>query len=152
MKFIKKYKWLLVIIILLVIIGIVLYYLLFMLYNGDSVYGNRLEGADKVVIKEDLKNNIINLFEEEEIINKTQFNIKGKIVNILVQVPADVTVKVAREKVVSLWEDVALKFNKEQLKYYDFQFFITAPDDNEWLPCLGYKNKNSDTIIWSKGN
>ncbi|MDD2489752.1 MAG: hypothetical protein PHY26_00645 [Bacilli bacterium] len=148
MKFLKKYKWLLIIIVLLIILGILAYYLFFMLYNDSSVYGNRLQGITKNEIKEDLKNDIINNLTKNDEIKEAHIDIKGKIVNIVTNMKENAEL----DEVKLTLESILNKFSEEQLNYYDLQFYITWEENEERIPCMGYKSKKNTFITWNKSS
>jgi hypothetical protein len=148
MKFFKNHKWLLIIIVLLIILGILAFYLFFMLYNESSVYGNRLQGIEKKEIKEDLKNDIINNLENNDEINEVNIDNKGKIINIVTDMKEDTELDEAK----LMLESILNKFSEEQLNYYDLQFYITWEENEERIPCMGYKSKNSTFITWNKSS
>ena len=44
-------------------------------------------------------------------------------------------------------KEIIEKFSKEEIEFYDFQFFIKNEDGNYNL--MGYKNKKNENISWS---
>jgi hypothetical protein len=52
----------------------------------------------------------------------------------------------------SISNDILAKFTTEQKAFYDIQYFLTQSEvkNNTIYPVIGYKNKLSNEIIWSK--
>ena len=146
MKFIKVYKWL-----LLLFLGLLLAVMFFVkdfwFYDNKSSYGNRLEGIENITIKTDLKTDIINSFVELDEINSVSINVRGKIINIII----DVTENVDIEKGKKIATDVLTNFSDEQKSFYDIQFYITQEitSGSNGFPIIGYKNNTSEVIAWN---
>lgn len=150
MKIIKKYKWLLMVLVVLLIIVLTIIYFVF--YNTKSNYGNRLEGINKVLIKEDLKNDLKSTLLSLSEVDKVNIDVKGKIINIIIIVNDDVNI----DKAYQIADSTLIKFSDEILAFYDLQFFVNqkAESIDHSFPIIGYKNKTSNSIIWtlSKGD
>lgn len=144
-KFLNKYK---LTIIMLVFISIsVILFLSFksFIYPEDSksVYGDRLEGIEDVVIT-DLKIKELETFiDDSEMVIDNKMEIHGKIINIIINLNS----KGTEEKAKDLFNDILEKFSEQELEYYDFQYFI----NNEELKYLliGYKNKISEIPVYT---
>lgn len=116
------------------------------LYPDDklTVYGNRLDGIDKVKITDDKKNEIIKMIKEKAGIKDAKINIQGKIINVSITASEKENTK---EEMQKLCTEILLKFSSEEIKFYDFQFFIKNEDLNYNM--IGYKNKISEEISYS---
>lgn len=116
------------------------------LYPDDklTVYGNRLDGIDKVKITDEKKNEIIKMIKEKVGIKDAKINIQGKIINVSITASEKENTK---EEMQKLCTEILLKFSSEEIKFYDFQFFIKNEDLNYNM--IGYKNKISEEISYS---
>ncbi len=145
MKFVERYKWLLILCGSLLIIILVIAYFTF--YNIKSVYGNRLEGINQVLIKEDLKNdfksNLLSLSEVDQV----NIDIRGKIINIIIIIDDGINL----EKAYQIADNLLTRFPNDILAFYDVQFFINLKNEvtDYTFPIIGYKNKNSHNIVWT---
>ena len=111
------------------------------LYPDDklTVYGNRLDGIDKVKITDEKKNEIIKMIKEKAGIKDAKIDIQGKIINVSITASEKENTK---EEMQKLCTEILLKFSSEEIKFYDFQFFIKNEDLNYNM--IGYKNKISE--------
>lgn len=116
------------------------------LYPDDKliVYGNRLDGIDKVKITDEKKNEIIKMIKEKAGIKDAKIDIQGKIINVSITASEKENTK---EEMQKLCTEILLKFSSEEIKFYDFQFFIKNEDLNYNM--IGYKNKISEEISYS---
>ena len=116
------------------------------LYPDDklTVYGNRLDDIDKVKITDEKKNEIIKMIKEKAGIKDAKIDIQGKIINVSITASEKENTK---EEMQKLCTEILLKFSSEEIKFYDFQFFIKNEDLNYNM--IGYKNKISEEISYS---
>ena len=116
------------------------------LYPDDklTVHGNRLDGIDKVKITDEKKNEIIKMIKEKAGIKDAKIDIQGKIINVSITASEKENTK---EEMQKLCTEILLKFSSEEIKFYDFQFFIKNEDLNYNM--IGYKNKISEEISYS---
>lgn len=148
-KFINKYKLTIVMLVFISILVVLFLSFKSFLYPEDakSVYGDRLEGMEDVLITEEKKNSIETKINASNIVIDGKVEIYGKIVNVIVSCNS----KGTEAKVKDLFNDVLDEFSKAQLEYYDFQYFVS----NEELKytMIGYKNKLSEIPVYtvSKG-
>ena len=116
------------------------------LYPDDklTVYGNRLDGIDKVKITDEKKNEIIKMIKEKAGIKDAKIDIQGKIINVSITASEKENTKEEMQKICT---EILLKFSSEEIMFYDFQFFIKNEDLNYNM--IGYKNKISEEISYS---
>ena len=116
------------------------------LYPDDklTVYGNRLDGIDKVKITDEKKNEIIKMIKEKAGIKDAKIDIQGKIINVSITASEKENTK---EEMQKLCTEILLKYSSEEIKFYDFQFLIKNEDLNYNM--IGYKNKISEEISYS---
>lgn len=145
-NFIFKYRIYILILILLVIGAFGFMVVKAYLYSTDekTVYGSRLDGIENVTISNDTKTKVKGAIKEEKDITDANVSVQGKIVNISITALTETnTIDVLKE----LSKKVLENFTKDEIEFYDFQFFIKNVDANYNL--IGYKNKNSEEIVWA---
>lgn len=116
--------------------------------SGESAYGNRLEGIEKVQIKKDIDKKISKLYESEKSINNVKVNIKGKIVYITIDIKGNPSFEDAK----NLSSKSLDAFSKKEKEFYDFQLIVTnktIKEENKLYPFMGYKNSKSKKITWT---
>lgn len=147
MKYIEKNKKMFIaigIFLLLVILLIPVKNALFP-NTGKAIYGDRLDGIDKVKISNKTLASIEDKLKEESV-TKVSSRISGKTVEIILTVSSDVSLEVAKG-----YGDKALEvFSDAEKKYYDFQVFITKDSESEEFPIIGYRHHSKDSITWTK--
>ena len=132
---------------IIILIILIFFLMIFPLYStkSGSDYGNRLDGIKEVAINNETNEEVKSLFEDTEKVSKVKVNLKGKLYNITITVNDDVDVN----EVANISNDVLSKFDEDQLKYYDFQIFITNNSEDNTKTVVGYKSKNSEGIVWT---
>ena len=148
MKFIKNHKLLVAFIILLIVCIILAIFLLNQLIGGnkEGEYGDRLKGIEKVEITDKQETNIEKEISKEESVEKVKYDLRGRLVNIIV----DVKDEIELDKVKEIGTKILEHFDEEQLSYYDIQIFINSDNKkSEKYPIIGYKHKTKDAISWN---
>lgn len=147
MKYIKKNKKMFIaigIFLLFVILLIPIKNILFP-NSGKAIYGDRLDGIDKVKIS-DAELAKVKETLKDDAISKVSTRISGKTVEVILTVEQEVSLDVAKgygTKVLEVFKD-------DQKKYYDFQIFITKEKESDQFPIIGYKQHNLDKLTWTK--
>lgn len=131
----------------ILLIILVFFLMIFPLYStrSGSDYGNRLDGIEDVAINDSVNDDVESYFENTDKVKKVTTNLKGKLYNITITVKDGVDIN----EVIDLSPEFLSNFDDEQLKYYDFQIFITATIGEETKTVVGYKSKNSENLIWT---
>lgn len=111
--------------------------------DASLVYGNRLNGIENVKITDEREKEVIDFIKEDENITDASISIQGKIINIIIKVKDK---KNTIEKMEEKGIEIIKKFSEEEIKFYDFQFFIKNEEANYNL--IGYKNKKNEEISW----
>ena len=119
---------------------------LFFARKSNAAYGNRLRGIEKVKITRDKKDKLISSIEGNDMVKKCEYDLQGKIINIIITVIDDVSVEDAK----ALAGNVLENFNDEEKKFYDFQVFIKKSNDDSSFPIIGYKQNTKDSYSWTK--
>ena len=146
LKFISKYK--IYIVLAILFLFCLFLFITFYKYMNPSdlntVYGSRLDGIENVIISDKKKDEIIKFIKDNEDVSSASIDIQGKIINISIKIGnKENTIDIMKEKC-SL---IVNKFSKEEIEFYDFQFFIKNEDANYNL--IGYKNKKNEELSYS---
>ena len=142
-KFIMNNKVLSVLILLLLLIfifGLVIIKVFIFPNYHTSKFGNRLDGIENVMIDSSRLDEIKNNFSSIEGFNFYGYRLSGKIINIYVSITGDLSTDTIRDKC----KEIIKSFNEDEIKFYDFQFYVTGEDEK--YPMMGYKNKNSEDL------
>lgn len=157
LNYINKHKGLSIVIglsLILLIILIVIFASLF-LGNGESKYGNRLDGIEEVKLTSAFLNDVNNKLKEDESVEEAKVRLQGKIVYIVFEVKEDVDVKSAKQIATNTLE----KFSEEEKAFYDISYLIkwtkiVETEDGETKEEIsaieGTKHPQKDSITWSK--
>ena len=113
--------------------------------TGKPMYGNRLDGIEKVKVTSSQTNELVKTLKENKNVINASTHISGKIINVLVEVKEDVSVKKAKE----VQTDVLAAFEDDQKSFYDIQLFITnEKKDTKGFPVIGYKNSSDKKFVF----
>ena len=147
-KFIKNNKLTVITFIICVIFVIIVFAvkLTFFPDEAKAIYGDRLEGIEKVEITSKEQDNIISKLEEKAEVKKAEVDIKGRILTVIITVNDDVELDAAK----ALTGTITDTLEKEQTSYYDIQVFVKKDNDDARYPIIGYKHQDKDTFSWSK--
>lgn len=146
MKFIKKHISTIVgiIVFILVLVGIYAVKEIFFPNESKAIYGNRLEGIEKVKITEETKTKIKEKLQEKT--SSVTVRIAGRIVYITMKTNDGVTLEEAK----GLGNSVLEEFTEEQKTYYDIQVLIENETNESQFPIIGYKHHAKTAIVWTK--
>lgn len=156
MNLIKRHKGLAFIggltLILIIILFIIFAKMIFS--NGESIYGQRLNGLvkiDKTVTKE-----IIQEVEKIDGVNDADIRIQGKIVYMTIIFDKGFKVDKAKE----IASNTLTKYNDEVIAYYDFGYFLKeniledkengGEKKNAGFLVAGTKHPDNNKISWTK--
>ena len=152
MKYFKKHKVELICLIIFVVLLLGCLGVFLMLWFGGSgeVYGNRLEGIEKVPVSEGYLNDIEKALKENESVTKATSNIEGRLINFIVTVNDDTSISSAKE----LSKVVRDNFTESELKFYDIQIYVLDSGANETstYPIIGYKHKTTEDFVGSNNS
>lgn len=144
-NFILKNRIYIVLILFVLFCGFVFVTMKAYLYPEDelAVYGNRLQGIDNVKITSEKEKEVIDYLKDDKNISDVSIKIQGKIINFIIKANSkDLSIEKMQKKT----QEVIKKFNDEEIKFYDFQFFIKNEEGNYNL--IGYKNKKNENFSW----
>lgn len=147
-KFIKNNKVTTIafIICVIFIICIFMVKLTFFPNEAKAIYGNRLEGIDKVEITEKQQNKIVSALEKKDEVKKASSDIRGRILNIVITVNDETSLDQAKALSTTITENL----KKDQLSYYDIEVFIKKNSDDASFPIIGQKHQNKDSFSFTK--
>ncbi len=113
--------------------------------TGKPVYGNRLDGIEKVQVTDTETNDLIKALKEKDYVTTASTHISGKIINVLVEVEKGTS----KSKAKSLQDEVLKAFTDDQKNFYDIQLFITNENkDEKGYPMIGYKNSTDKNFVF----
>lgn len=132
-----------IICIVAILVGVVLY---FLGQTSKDKYGNRLEGIEKVEIKESKLNDIENKITESELVKSTEVVIKGKLVYITITLNTG-----THADAESLAQTSLELFSEEEKAFYDIQYIVDNKDEKieENFPVMGYIKAGNSVIKWT---
>ena len=149
MEFIKKHR------IGLIVTGVILVLVILMFFGiknaffsnmGQSVYGNRLDGIEKYPIDDAVIKDIETTLKDTENINSFKYELKGRLMNFIIEVNADVDLTTSR----AFADKIAEKLSDDIKSFYDIQVYLTCSDkESELYPTIGYKHKTSVGFKWN---
>lgn len=113
--------------------------------TGKAIYGDRLDGIDKVKISNKTLASIEDKLKEDSV-TKVSSRVSGRTVEIILTVSSDVSLEVAKG-----YGDKALEvFSDAEKKYYDFQVFVTKDSESAEFPIIGYRHHGKNKLTWTK--
>ena len=126
-----------------ILVGVIMY---FIGQTNKDKYGNRLEGIEKVTIKEKKINEIEEKISENELVKKTEINIKGKL--IYINITLNSGKHTDSESIAQASLDL---FSEKEKKYYDIQYIVVNEDESseEYFPVMGYIKSGNSLIKWT---
>lgn len=162
-KLLKNKKF--IVVLVLVLIGIICLILLknFLYPNSNvSAYGNRLEGIENIKFNKSDKEKVIEVIKSNEKVSSAKMNVHGRIINVIFNINKDTSVDDAK----AIANESLGSFSDEVKGYYDIEYIITMDEEEgtktevtndegkteevvtKIFPIMGYKNSNSEGIVW----
>lgn len=132
-----------IICIVAILVGVVLY---FLGQTSKDKYGNRLEGIEKVEIKESKLNDIEKKITENELVKSTDAIIRGKLVYITITLNTG-----THADAESISQSSLELFSEEEKSFYDIQYIVDNKDEKieENFPVMGYIKAGNSVIKWT---
>ena len=149
MKFIKAHKFTVFVIILFIVAVIFLYFMydLFFSNGGKPEYGNRLDGIEEVEITKDDISKLETEIKKNKNVSEVSADISGRTLNIIITVDNNMSVDDAKK----VGQNSYASLGEKKIKYYAIQLFIKKTDEaKNNFPIIGYKQKESTSISWTK--
>lgn len=113
----------------------------------STVYGDRLDGIENVEITESRQSEIESKLLSDELINKADIMLTGKIVYVRLEFKEKASLIEAQGKAVGILDE----FSEEEKKFYDYHFTLkqSASENNDGFIISGAKNVNGTNIVWN---
>jgi len=148
MKFIKKNLFTIIAIIVFLLLVVLLIQVknIFFPDEGSAIYGNRLEGIEKVKINDSKKKKIKEAVTSDGIASKATVRISGKIIDVNIVVNMEASYDSAK----GIANKVLENLSDEEKKYYDIQVFINKEEKTDNFPIIGYKHHAKEAFSWTK--
>lgn len=147
-KWIKKNKGLFIVSLLTLILLIFLIVIFVKLLIGGSSnpYGNRLDGIDDVKIDKDTYEGVKEELESSDSVSSAEVRIQGKIIYTTIVLNSTTSVDKAKELATKTLDN----YKEEELKFYDFSYFLKWENEDGDKVIAGNKHHANDKISWTK--
>ncbi len=147
-KWINKNKGFAIICALALILFIIMVVIFVRLLVGGSSnkYGNRLDGIDKVKISNEVYESVKEEVKEVEGVNDVSVRLQGKIVYTTIELSDSISADKAKE----IAKNTLDNYTEDELKYYDFSFFLKWKGEDSDKVITGNKHHNLEDITWIK--
>lgn len=148
MDFMKRHRLKLVLLGVFVLTFIIALFALISLLYPDAkkdVYGNRLEGINKVKISNQIITEIKDKLASSELVGEVEYVLKGRLINFDIKAKDSIDINTLKELV----DKIPESFSKKQLNYYDIQVCIIMPGENDETSVFAYMHKSSDKFVWT---
>lgn len=115
--------------------------------GGKDVYGDRLEGIEKVKLSDSYIKDVTKKLKEKEFVTEVNYSLKGRLLSFVIIVADETNVDEAKK----LGDIVIQGFNEEELAYYDLQICLndTGTKEESLYPFIATKHKTSEVFVWS---
>ena len=145
----KKNKGLSVVLLLaLVFLVFIIVISIELLVGGSSnKYGNRLDGINKVKVSNDTYAGVKEEVKDTDVVEDVSVRVQGKIIYTTIVLKDGTSVDKAKE----IASNTLDNYDKKQLEFYDFSFFLKWKGEETDKVITGNKHHNLDTITWIKG-
>lgn len=107
------------------------------------LYGNRLEGINKVKISKSSEENLINVYKNIEGVKDARVRVNGKIIHLLVDVEDNADFNKLKEASTKVTENLS----ESEKAFYDVEVFFLGNGEN--FPIIGYLHKSRSAFVWS---
>ena len=148
MKFIKQYKFTIIVVILFIAVMVACFMLFGLFASGSEggIYGTRLNDIKDVPIssgrKKEISDNVASLNRSSNV----SVIVRGRIINVLITCNDDVNLNDAKD----LSNKIVEKLSDDEKKLYDIQVFISKNNKEDLsFPIIGYRHHNKDGFSWN---
>lgn len=147
-NWIKNNRGFTVIILLALVLVIILTIIFISLLKGNSSskYGNRLDGIDDVKISKEEYDSVKKEVTDTDLVEDVSIRLQGKIVYTTIVLKSDTSVDKAKE----IAGNTIDNYTEDELKYYDFSYFLKWNKEEEITVITGNKHNNMESITWVK--
>lgn len=136
---------------IIIALGFILFLILLiiffqMLIGGSSdKYGNRLDGIDKVKISNETFEEVKKEVTDTELVEDVSTRVQGKIVYMAITLKSDTSKDKAKEIASATLDN----YSEDELKFYDFSFFLRWKGEEGDTVVTGNKHHSLDSITWT---
>lgn len=136
---------------IIIALGFILFLILLiiffqMLIGGSSdKYGNRLDGIDKVKISNKTFEEVKKEVTDTELVEEVSTRLQGKIVYMTITLKSDTSKDKAKEIASATLDN----YSEDELKFYDFSFFLRWKGEEGDTVVTGNKHHSLDSITWT---
>ena len=150
MDYVRKHKVLVLFIVLLILLAVFCIKMVLVFTDSDetAIYGDRLNGDDKVEIDVDKCSEKVKSKIGQQAKN-VSVRVQGRIIIISISVNDDISRDAAKD----LANQAVGEFSDDERAYYDFQIYASKEGDTEdkaQFPIIGYRHHTKDSINWTK--
>jgi len=126
-----------------IVVGVILY---FVNQTNKDKYGNRLDGIESVLIKEDKLKGIEKKIAEDELVKEVNVDVKGKLIYIIISLKTGTHADSERIAQASLE-----MFSEEEKAFYDIHYTVVNLDKEikENFPVMGSITAGNSVIKWT---
>ena len=118
--------------------------------NGQTNYGDRLDGINDVKITAAKKSEVIAKINTDKLVKNCKIEVTGKIVYINIEFESKASLIEAESKALAVLDE----FTEKEEAFYDFQFTLkqASSADNDGFIISGAKNVKGTNLIWNNNN
>lgn len=114
--------------------------------KSSNKYGNRLSGIEDVKIDKEVYDGVKEEVLSTEAVEDVNIRLQGKIVYTTIVLKEETTLDKAKE----IASNTLDNYSEEELKYYDFSYFLKWNNEEGITVITGNKHNNFDSITWIK--
>lgn len=147
-KWIKRNKGLSIVLLLTIVllIFIIVIFIKLLVGNSSNKYGNRLDGIDEVKIDNDTYDSLKKEIMDTGLAEEADVRLQGKIVYTTIVLKSDTNIDKAKE----IANNTLDNYTEDELKFYDFSYFLKWKGEENDTVITGNKHHNLDSITWVK--
>lgn len=132
---------------LVLLIFIAVIFIKLMVGRTSDNYGNRLDGIENVKISDDTYNGVETEVMDTGLVESVSTRLQGKIVYTTIVLKGDTDTQKAKE----IASNTLDNFKEEELRFYDFSYFLKWEGEESDRVITGNKHHDLDSITWVKG-
>lgn len=128
--------------ILSILIGIIVY---FFGQTSKDVYGNRLDGLNKVKITEKKQTEIKDTLKSNEKVGYVNIDVRGKLVYVIITMKQG-----THADAETIAQSTLEMFDEKEKAFYDIQFLVDNKGESEEnFPIMGYIKSGNTLVRWT---
>ena len=147
-NWIKNNKGFTIIIALALVLIIILGIIFASLMKGRNAnkYGNRLDGIEDVEISKEVYDSVKEEVMATEVVEEVTTRLQGRIVYTTIILKPETGIDKAKEIAANTLDN----YTEEELKFYDYSFFLKWNKEEGTTVITGNKHHNLESITWIK--